>query len=622
MLAIAALSIGCTEGGPSPLGPIDGVGPLGIPLTYDGQIWAGAAVVDVTPEIVETWTDLDGDYEFDGCLDDPGCGEPFDDVDGDGWFDAVWIGGFGPLRPANGVHDPISVRAVVIAVDGEYLALVAEDLVGLGHPRIWAARDALAASGFDPDRLIASASHGHQGPDTMGLWGDPLAGVPGFDEAYQERITDAIEASVRAAAAAMVPVDLDVGRVRMRDRGPWFNGPVFGGKNPTARMHGMIDDHRDPILVSDQLLVLQGTSEGGTVFTLTNWSGHPEVRGSNNDLISADWPGVTREVLEATYGGIALHVPESLGGMQSALGGDLPLVDPDGGHVYAVCDANAVADPADPDCFGKDAGTDRIDADGDRVVVWAEKNSWPFVTSHGWHIAEAAIDALNQGERVTEGPVRAARQPFVLPITNIAYNVLGPDGLFDIGVEDAITDRQVCPEASQPGVLGCFELNVFRAQIGPVGFLTVPGELLPEIAWGFPDDDPRWAAEAADPAARGEGAAFFPQHDPDCLAEISTYAECRDALTRGDCDCLSIHAWPYAISATDRPPLLDHLDTEYRAIIGMADSYFSYIIPEPDFNTAASLFTDDGDHYEDTVSAARVFGDRVLEAHEALAERE
>ncbi|MCP4872554.1 MAG: hypothetical protein GY898_28015 [Proteobacteria bacterium] len=332
--------------------------PLGMTLEADGVTYAGAAVVDLTPVITETFTDLNDNADFDGCLDDPtaageNCDEPFDDVDGDGWFDAVFIGGFGPMRPAQDIHDPIYARAVVISQDERYIAFVALDLVGLGSPRIHAARDALAVDGFDPARLLVASSHNHQGPDTMGLWGNPenlSDPVSGRDPAYQQRVTDAIEAAVRAAAAAMDPVQLRVGRTHMRDRGDVFNGARFGGTNPTENMHGMVQDGRDPVIVSDQLLVLQGLlASGGAAFTLTNWSGHPEVRGSHNNSISSDWVGVTRELLEAEYGGVALHLPEALGGMQSALGGDLPLVLEDGTHV--VDDAGA--------------------------VVWAERSSWP-----------------------------------------------------------------------------------------------------------------------------------------------------------------------------------------------------------------------------------------------------
>lgn len=595
---------------------------LGVTLPEDGQWRAGVGLVDLTPEITEPWVDVNGDNTFTGDLHDPDGAEPWTDTDGDGEFDAVWIGGYGPLRPALDVHDHTYARAVVLAVDGEYVAMVALDLVGLGHPRIWQARDALAADGFDPDRLLVASSHDHDGPDTVGLWGNPLLFVPGFDPDYQQRVAAAIEDAVRQAVADLQVVDLTVGSVRMRDRGDWFNGPRFGGKNPDEWFHGMIHDGRDPIVISDQLLVLQGRHDGETVFTLTNWSGHPEVRGSNNNSISSDWPGVTREVLEAEYGGMALHFAESLGGMQSALNGDLPLVDPDGTHVFATCTEAAVADPADPDCYGEAVGADRIDGDGDPVPVWAQRDSWEFVTSHGWHIGEAAIDALSAGEAVAPG-LRVGREAFSLPITNAAYNLWGPLGLFDYDMDSAVTDPDACPEVDPPSVLGCMEPHVFRVELGRtgpdtgVGLLSIPGELLPELAWGLPDDAV-FAAESADPALRSDGT-YFHQADPDCVAELDSYEECRYTLSVGACDCLSMHTWPYRLS--DDPghaPLLEHLDTKHRAMLGMTDTYFGYIIPEPDFNRYVSLFTNDGDHYEDTVSGASVFGDRVLRAHEAL----
>jgi hypothetical protein len=292
-------------------------------LKADGQAYAGAAVIDVTPVIEETYTDLNGNGLFDGCMDNPvggteDCPEPFDDVNGDGWFDAVWMGGFSPLRPALSIHDPLTVRAVVIAQDKQYVAFVALDSVGFAHPRIHEARDRLAADGFDPDRLIVATTHTHQGPDTMGFWGDPydfVNAVTGIREPYQELLSLAIEDAVRDAAAAMEPVTLKVNALRMRDRSPFFTGAMFGGKNPVGKQHGMIYDGRDPVIVSDQLLVMQGVGEtGDAVFTLTIFSGHPEVWGDENTAISADWVGVTRNILEDRYGGVSVHLPECLGG--------------------------------------------------------------------------------------------------------------------------------------------------------------------------------------------------------------------------------------------------------------------------------------------------------------------
>jgi len=601
-------------------------GPFGVVLRNDGVTYAGAAAIDITPAIIETFTDINGNADFDGCLDDPtaardGCDEPFDDVDGDGWFDAVFIGGFGPMRPANDVHDPVWARAVVLSQDGEYLAFVGLDLVGLGSPRIHAARDRLADEGWDPDRLVVASTHNHQGPDTMGLWGNPTDfdnPISGRTEAYQERVTAAVAEAVRQAAGAMEAVELNVGTVDLRDRSVWFNGATFGGKNPTARMHGLIQDGRDPVLVSDQLLVVQGAGEAGTVFTWTNWSGHPEVRGSSNNSISSDWVGIMRDVLEDRFGGVALHMPESLGGMQSALGGDLPAVGDDGSWRFADCDEAAVMDAADVDCFGLLPGDARVDGDGDPVPVWAERNSWEFVTAHGWHLADAAVAALEGGEPLSLSPLTIDWESLYVPVDNIAYQILGPLDVFDLGLQDGVFDPELCPRAEE-SKLGCIETRTAQVQLGDLGFVAVPGELLPELAWGFPDD-PAWAAEA-EGTTRGAGSTWFPQHPAAC--DGVDFDDCRDRITVGDCDCLAMHATPYVLSEIPTVgPLLEALPTRHRAVLGMADNYLSYIIPRPDVHRSVSLLSDrDGDHYEDTVTPSWDFAREIQAAQIRITSR-
>lgn len=572
-------------------------GPLGIPLSSSGRVFAGAAVVDITPSIVETFTDLDDNAEFNGCLDAPEggtsrCPEPFDDVDGDGVFDAVWMGGFSPLRPANTVADPISARALVLSSGGEYVVFVSLDLIGLLDTRIHAARDRLAGSGLDPDRLVVASTHNHAGPDTLGFYGNPFDlsdPISGLDPAYQERLVDAIDQVVRDAAMDMTEVDLRVGSVRMRDLSPDYNGAAFGGTNPTAKMHGAIHDIRDPVIVSDQVLALQGKSrrDGDGVFVLTSWSGHPEVWGDRNNAISADFVGVTRSVLESRLGGTAIHLPEALGGMQSALGGDIPLVAADGTPVPGA---------------------------------WAEHDSEDFVRSLGHHVADAAVTALDEGEAIDRLPIRVQVQSFWTPLSNLIFNLLVPLGVLDVGPEVASTDPAVCPEAAQnENILGCFESRTFRISLGPIGIVTAPGEVLPELAWGLPVDDPIWEAESNDITLRGEGSRYFPQHDPLCN-DLPSFATCKDALVRDDCDCTKLHAWPYATGPdASVPPVLDLLEgAKYRAVVGAADSFYAYMVPEVDFNKAVNVLSDEGDHYEETVSASYALATRWQQAQLAI----
>ncbi len=606
--------------------------PLGLPTTAAGATWAGAAVVDLTPAIPETFTDLNGDFTFQGCFDDPlassdPCMEPFDDANGNGTFDAVFIGGFGPLRPAAGVNDPITARAIVLEDGGAYLGLVVLDFAGLANPRIdAAARRLWEEDGFDPDRLMVLSTHNHQGPDVLGLWGNPegciginqQGCVPGFDEEYQDVVVDGIVAAVRQAAASARAATLTVGTRRMRDLSPYFNGATFGGVNPTAKMHGMVNDIRDPVVVSDQVLAMQAHAGDEVIFTFTSWSGHPEVRGGNNDQLSADWVGAMRTVIEDRYGGVAVHAPESLGGMQSALGGDLPLRDELGAWVWDVCTAQDVANEK-AGCEDKAAGAVRTLEGGLDAPVWTPHDSWDFVRSHGWHLADAVTTALEGGVEATAEGLRVEVEDGYVPVRNLAYNLLGPLGIFDLPLTEGTRDLTLCPEAAEVE-LGCIPFRVFRARIGPVGIASAPGELVPELSWGLPQGDPVWDVEAADPTARGPGSTYFPQHDHDC--DTLGWAACRDVMEVGDCDCLSVQAWPYTVGddPLDRPVLTD-LDDEFKAAMSMTSTYLSYILPATTTNTAVSLLTDDGDHYEDTVTPAHDFGRIYLRTWRRLNDR-
>ena len=72
------------------------------------------------------------------------------------------------------------------------------------------------------------------------------------------------------------------------------------GKNPMADAQGMLNDIRDPRILSDRLLTLHAThtETQDTVMTLVSWSGHAEVGSGRDNTISADWIGVTRNAQE------------------------------------------------------------------------------------------------------------------------------------------------------------------------------------------------------------------------------------------------------------------------------------------------------------------------------------
>lgn len=587
---VPSLLLGLVACGGAPTDDPAATAPFGMPLRPDGELYAGVARVDITPTILETYQDLDGDAYFDGCTNDPGatrpgCDEPFDDADGDGEFDAVWMGGWGGGgRAARDVHDPLWATALVLALDGEYVAIVSVDAVGLLEYRATRVREALAAQGFDADRVIVSADHTHQGPDTVGLWGDVEALVTGLDADYQVELEGALVDAVGTAAAGMVPVRPGVGAVRLSELDPAYNGAPFGGTNPNPGMLGLVHDGRDPVVVDDQVLTLALDTEEGRLVTLVSYSSHPEVVGYENEALSADYVYFLRDRVERAVGGTPMFLASAVGGMQSAWNGTLPLVDESGERVL----------------------------DDDGAPVFIDAGGWDYARSEGVLVADAAL-----GVPLDDSPwerISVRRAPVLLPITNVGFEVALRMELLDQPWDTLRRDASCPGYGKDSHVIGCLETGVWWIGLGPLSFGTVPGELLPELFDGVP------AEPAMDDAARRAGDGRWPHHPAAC--DDASWEVCRVSEADDDCDCTEMHAAPYALSFDGAaPPLRALLPGEYRAVIGLANGYVGYVVPEPDYSLVTNAITGlEGNHSEEWYSAGEQMAPVVQAGWASLAE--
>lgn len=569
--------------------------PYGMPLAEDGVLYAGIARIDATPTDFETYSDLNGNHMFDGCVEDPaaerpGCDEPFDDANGNSYFDAAYIAGFGDLRAAQGVHDAITITALVIALDGEYVAIVGDDALGVLENRTQDAKALLEADGFDSDRIVMSSSHSHQAMDTVGIWGDVEKLIPGVYTPYTEAFAENVRDAVQVAASGMVPVSPTVG-VTMMSEDPTLNGAPFGGTNPDDEEVGGLSDIRDPIIPGDQILAiaLDATADGSRLATLVNASGHPETVGSDNDQLSADYVYYVRDWIETHDGGTALFVSGALGGMQSALDSTLPEVD--------------------------EAGNRVTDDQGAQVYDTTNYEGFEFAREWGTLVAQAAESALTDMQAWDQ--VSIAHEDILIPVDNVDFKLAFSVGLLDTPDSYVVQDSS-CPGYTGYGdVFGCVPLAVYELRLGPVTFGSVPGELFPELFWGVPDDP------AMEDASLRQGDKRWVQVDPDC-ATIDWTTQCKDATLvnstctdegcDGECDCLHSHVAPYVLDDDDATPIVDLLPGTYKAPMGITNGYCGYIVPGPDFNTKASQLSEDGDHYEETNSCSKSFGPTVLAA--------
>lgn len=223
----------------------------------------------------------------------------------------VYMAGFDQDRKATGVHDDLWARAVAVSDGRQKIAIVTVDLIGVFHADVLTARELLQQKAPGAV-LIVTSTHGHEGPDTLGLWG-PGRLSSGVDPQYLDRVRRTIVETAAEALGRLKPARLVLGK---------------------TRTPGLIEDGRLPKVVDDTLVAMQAVGEdGATLGTVVNWSSHPEALGGKNTLVTSDFPHYLRARLEERLGGTCVFLVGSIGGLMTPLG--LKLTGADGRPVPA-----------------------------------------------------------------------------------------------------------------------------------------------------------------------------------------------------------------------------------------------------------------------------------------------
>ena len=175
-----------------------------------------------------------------------------------------WSGFAARTRPAVGVHDPLSVRALAVGDT----AIVVVDIVGLHEAMC---RRVRARCPLPAENIVVSALHTHGGPvvSTDRAGGDP-------DAAYVERLEDACVGVAHAAASPAAELTSAPAPIRKwRATAGMPTGPSTGAAGAAGARHG-----RRPIAV------------------VASYACHPVVLGPDNNMWTADYPHFVRHGLE------------------------------------------------------------------------------------------------------------------------------------------------------------------------------------------------------------------------------------------------------------------------------------------------------------------------------------
>ncbi|HXD88745.1 MAG TPA: hypothetical protein VN641_19805 [Urbifossiella sp.] len=207
----------------------------------------------------------------------------------------VYLAGFGQDRRAKSIHDPIVVRAVVLADGDRRIALAAVDVVGLFHGSVERVRKELPGFHY----VLVAATHNHEGPDTLGLWGpNPLQ--TGVDPDYLKKVEAGCVAAVKAADAARKPAVARIG---------------------TARDPDLLRDNRQPIVKHDEIVALKfhDPKTNAPLGVLVQWNCHPEVLDSKNTAVTADFVHYAVKQLRESQKCPVAYFTGTVGGLMTTL---------------------------------------------------------------------------------------------------------------------------------------------------------------------------------------------------------------------------------------------------------------------------------------------------------------
>lgn len=262
--------------------------------------------------------------------------------------DPIFLAGFSNDRRATGVHDDIWARGVVLESRGKKVAFVVLDVIGYFHNEVQTIRS-LVDPDLGVDAITVTSTHQHEGPDTMGLWGEDEI-TSGVDLGYLDFVNQSVADCVEEAAAGLVDAEIKFatgstvgtslppypdlvadGEVLRELTLPFLllgkDDPFEPPPNPNVPVHveGDPGEIHNPSVPAFQLRRRDG---GEILATLVNYASHPESLGSSNTLITSDFPHYMREALEARYGGVAIYMSADLGVLQGPL--DVDIEGPNG----------------------------------------------------------------------------------------------------------------------------------------------------------------------------------------------------------------------------------------------------------------------------------------------------
>ena len=383
------------------------------------KITAGFSKMPITATVIDTWNDANKDFRYNEVD-----GDTYNDNNNNGEFDAYWIAGMSNKKPAQGVHDDVWSRVMVIDDGKTRIAMVSLDVIGLLHDDVVDIRNQIP-SALKIDYTLISSTHTHENEDMIGIWGKNEWNS-GVNPASMKYVKDQTVAAITNAVRNMRASNL-----------------IFS-EDLSGEDAKFIKDTRKPIVKASGIHLMQvvDSENGNTLGTIINWANHPETLWSHNLLISSDFPHYIREAIEKGVYNDNELVHKGLGGITVYFSGAI-------GGLMAPHPSLPIPDPFKDTLYAKPTFI-KAKAIGDQIAI-------------------LSLNALkNKGDTIKRSNISLRAKTFNMPLKNTMFKLGGGIGLIKRGLPKLFETRT----------------EVGAIKIGSAMFLSIPGEIYPEIIYG------------------------------------------------------------------------------------------------------------------------------------------
>jgi neutral ceramidase len=223
------------------------------------------------------------------------------------------LGGYGARmsKPAEGIHDRIWAKALVLNDGEKKFALVTMDILALPPNVKTAVIEKLSTNGWTLENVLLLSSHTHASLDMSALNDKNMLNIPQigiFQPELLKFVVNRLVEVIKCADTELKPVSVGTEK------------EIVEGLNRNRRGEKISDK---------DLTVTRIDLEGGKpLVVLVNWTAHPTIMDDDDMWLSGGWPGYLQRELETWIGDdvIAMYY----NGAQ----GDQSPVPPNGGSHY------------------------------------------------------------------------------------------------------------------------------------------------------------------------------------------------------------------------------------------------------------------------------------------------